>query len=111
MREHGVDLPKPGAGAQLPKGVTRTQYQAALKKCAGGAAFPRPRANSPASRQSLTKSAALTKFAACMRENGVKLAEPNTSGKGPIFKTTGIKTASTQFRAAERKCSAVLRGT
>ncbi len=94
-----------GAGRPaLPKGVTRAQYEAVLKKCGGGAFRGGPRANSPAFRQ------ALVKFAACMRENGVKLPEPNNSGKGPIFDTKGVNTASTQFRAAERKCSASLRG-
>jgi hypothetical protein len=92
-----------GAGSQLPKGVSRAQYEAALKKC-GGSAFRGTRTNNPAFRQ------ALAKFAACMRENGVKLPEPNNSGKGPIFNTTGVDTSSPQFRAAETKCSPSLRG-
>jgi len=94
-----------GIGAQLPKGMTRPQYEAALKKC-GIAIFGRgSRAfNSPARIQ------ALTKFAACMRTNGVSLPAPNASGKGPIFNTKGIDTASAQFRAAQTKCSGELRG-
>ena len=39
-----------------------------------------------------------------MRENGVKIPAPNTSGKGPIFNTKGLDTSSTQFTTAERKC-------
>ena len=121
MAKNGITLPKrapgqrprrPGAGGflgggtgpLLPKGVTRAQYEAVLKKCGGGVFRGGPRANNRAFRQ------ALVKFAACMRENGVKLPEPNNSGKGPIFDTKGIDTASTQFRAAERKCATVLRG-
>ncbi len=119
MAKNGITLPKRapgqrprpgaggflggGAGPQLPKGVTRAQYEAVLKKCGGGV-FRGPRANNRAFRQ------ALVKFADCMRENGVKLPEPNNSGTGPIFNTKGIDTASTQFRAAERKCSTSLRG-
>jgi hypothetical protein len=87
-------------GPQLPKGVTRAQYEAAIKKCGGGAFVGRGgRIESPAFKR------ALTKFAACMRENGVNVPAPNTSGNGPIFDTKGIDTASTQFRAAESKCS------
>ena len=51
---------------------------------------------------------ALSKFAACLRENGVNIPEPNTSGHGPVFNTKGINTASPQFRAATVKCRGVL---
>jgi hypothetical protein len=97
----------PGAGAggpQLPKGVTRAQYEAAIKKCGGGSFAGRgARFDNPAYRT------ALTKFAACMRENGVNVPAPDTSGKGPIFSTKGIDTTSPQFKAAESKCSGDLR--
>jgi hypothetical protein len=88
-----------GGGPPLPAGVTRAQYEAAVKKC-GGAAFggAGSRIKSPAYKQ------AVAKFAACMRENGVKLPEPNTSGNGPIFNTKGVNTASAQFKAAQTKC-------
>jgi hypothetical protein len=95
-----------GAGPVLPKGVSRAQYEAILKKCGGG--FARrfgagtARFNSPEAKK------ALVKFAACMRANGVKVGEPNTSGKGSIFDTKGIDTASTQFTTAERKCQSYL---
>jgi hypothetical protein len=122
LQKNGITLPKrtpgqqrPGgaggflgggaAGPQLPKGVTRAQYEAALKKC-GGNAFAggaRRRFNSP------TFKTALAKFATCMRENGVNIPAPNTSGSGPIFNTKGIDTASTQFKTAETKCSSDLR--
>jgi hypothetical protein len=127
LQKDGIALPKrppgqrPGAGAgrvggflggsagpRLPKGVTRAQYEAAIKKCGGGAfADGRvgARVKSPAFRL------ALTKFAACMRENGVNVPTPNTSGNGPIFSTKGIDTTSAQFRAAEAKCSNDLRST
>jgi hypothetical protein len=95
-----------GAGPVLPKGVSRAQYDAILKKCGGG--FARrfgagtARFNSPEAKK------ALMKFAACMRADGVKIGEPNTSGKGAIFDTKGIDTASTQFTTAERKCQSYL---
>jgi hypothetical protein len=95
-----------GGGLTLPKGVSKAQYEAAIKKCGG---FPRggftggPRGfNSAAGKQ------ALAKFAACMSENGVKIPAPNTSGKGPIFNTKGIDTSSTKFKQAEIKCRSEL---
>ena len=98
----------PGGGAggpQLPKGVTRAQYEAALKKC-GGSSFARcgARLQSPAFK------AALAKFASCMTENGVNVPAPNTSGKGPIFDTKGIDTASAQFRTAESSAAVLCAG-
>jgi hypothetical protein len=85
--------------------VTRAQYEAALKKCGGnnagrggGARF-----SSPAFKT------ALAKFATCLRQNGVNVPTPNTSGNGPVFNTKGIDTSSAQFKAAEVKCQSVLR--
>ena len=93
-----------GAGTpQLPAGVTRAKYEAAVKKC-GGAPFVGAgrRIRSPVVEQ------ALTKFAACMRENGVNVPAPNTSGSGPVFNTKGLNTTSTTFQQAESKCRAIL---
>jgi hypothetical protein len=111
LQRNGIKLPaQRGAGrglflggAQLPPGVTRSQLQAAVGKCLGGrlgrpGAVFRNRSRSPQFRQ------ALSRFAACLRQNGVKVPAPNTSGTVPIFSTKGIDTASPQFRAATRKC-------
>ena len=73
-----------GAGRPLPAGVTRAQYEAALKKCGGRPGGPGRFSNSPARAQ------ALTQFAACMRQNGVNLPPPNTSGNGPVFDTRAL---------------------
>jgi hypothetical protein len=78
--------------------------QEALKKCGGGNFGGGGRFNSS------TSKAALTKFVACMRENGVNLPTPNTSGNGPVFNTTGINTASSTFKSAQAKCQSDLRG-
>jgi hypothetical protein len=87
--------------------VSRTQLEAALRKC--GPLRPvlpgrGARLRNPAYR------AALAKFATCMRENGVNVPPPNTSGNGPIFDTRGIDTASAEFRAARAKCRVDLAG-
>lgn len=120
LQKNGITLPaRPngsggpgflgGGGATLPKGVTRAQYEAALKKCGGGNRFFRQGQgaagfSSPAFRQ------ALTKYAACLRQNGINLPAPNTSARGPIFDTKGINTSSPQFKAATTKCRATLLG-
>jgi hypothetical protein len=95
-------LPGAGAAPQLPSGVTRAQYEAALKKCGGGGFRGGGRLNSPGFKQ------ALPKFAACMRANGVNLPAPNTSGNGPVFNTKGLNTSSAQFRSAQSKCQTIL---
>jgi hypothetical protein len=91
-----------GAAAKLPNGVTRAQFQAALKKC-GGTNFLRRGGSGAGAAQGYAK------FAACMAKNGVKLPQPNTSGKGPIFNTKGIDTTSASFKAADAKCVRELR--
>jgi hypothetical protein len=124
LKKEGITLPpiRPGGGPygppgvlrkttgpRLPKGMTRAQYEAAIKKCGGGSFGRRrffggaARLKNPAFRKGLTR------FSACMRKNGVNLPAPNTSGTGPIFDTKSIDTASAKFKAAERKCSSELR--
>jgi len=117
LKKNGITLPqrtpgqrrRPGGGflgggaaSQLPKGVSRAQYQAALKKCGGGAFTGRLGA-SPVFKE------ALNKFASCMRQNGINLPEPNTSGNGPVFNTKGLDTTSVKFKSAQVKCSVDLR--
>jgi hypothetical protein len=94
-----------GGGFQLPTGVSREKLQAALKKCGGGAGFGGAARGLGGARSTQQ----LTKFAACMRTNGVKLPAPNASGKGPIFDTKGIDTTSAAFKAADAKCMKELR--
>jgi len=90
----------PSGGFKLPKGESAAQLQAALKKCGGGN-FP---AGGAARFRGAGSSKALAKFSSCMRENGVNLPAPNTSGKGPVFDTKGINTSSAAFKSAESKC-------
>lgn len=100
----------PGGGPrslQLPKGVTQAQFQAALKKCGGGGNFPRGGAGGL---NSASARAGLAKYAACLRQNGVDVPAPHTTGKGPVFDTKGIDTSSSKFKAAEKKCQSGLKG-
>ncbi|HEV3093484.1 MAG TPA: hypothetical protein VGY30_03100 [Solirubrobacteraceae bacterium] len=117
LRRNGVNLPtQPGAarglflgGAELPKGVSRAQLQAAMRKCVGGG-FLAGRAGQGRFLRSRSPrfQAALSAFAACLRKNGVAVPTPNTSGNGPVFSTKGIDTASPQFKAATAKCRPAL---
>jgi hypothetical protein len=124
LQKNGVTLPafKPGqhgqpqargpfgagSAARLPKGVTRAQYEAALKKCGGGGNFAGRGGSGGARFKSPAFQAALAKFATCLRQNGVNVPAPNTSGKGPVFDTKGIDTSSAKFKAAEAKCQSDL---
>lgn len=127
LQKSGITLPqRPAGGAtgasgqqgflggaghhfQLPPGVSRTQLEAAMKKCdvhgfpGQGGPSGRPGLANPVFRVNLTK------FAACMRENGIPLSAPNTSGTGSVFNTQGIDTHSSKFMAAFAKCRSVLR--
>ncbi len=118
LSKKGITLPQrsPGAGgflggaggAQLPKGMSRAQFSEALQSCGAGfhggsgsgkgaKGFHNP-LNNPRFH------VVLARFAACLRQQGVNVGEPNTSGKGPIFDTKGINTGSPKFKAATAKC-------
>jgi hypothetical protein len=91
--------------------VSRAQYETILKKCGGGFARGRGSLGKLGSRLATPEAKkALSKFAACMRENGIKIGESNTSGKGSIFNTKGIRTNTAAFATAETKCRSDLRG-
>lgn len=88
--------------------MTAAQYQAVMKKCGGGS-FPHHLGTFKGHAfNSSTFRASLVRFGACLRENGVDVPAPNTSGKGPVFSTKGLDTASPKFKAAETKCRSVL---
>ncbi len=99
--------PAGGGGFTPPPGATSSKTQEAFKKCGGGSFRGFGRGGQ---RNSAAFKASLTKFAACMRENGVNLPTPNTSGKGPVFDTKGIDTSSAAFKSAQSKCASALKG-
>jgi hypothetical protein len=119
LQKQGINLPQAPAGGQpgsepppsggqggfeLPNGVSQAKFQEALKKCGGFPEGPQRGFNSATAR------AGLAKFAACMRDNGVKLPAPNTSSNGPVFNTKGIDTSSAAFKKAQQKCRGNLKG-
>lgn len=111
LQKSGVTLPASGGPSamfrnpQLPKGMTRAQYAEAVRKCGTGLA------GGPAAKRRLSNTRfrqALVVFADCLRQNGVPVPPPNTSGKGPLFDTRGLDTASPKFRQARQKCRSTL---
>lgn len=129
LEKEGVKLPKRPSGSQpggpggapggggfpgggegfrrrLPGGVSSEKLQAALQKCGGSSFAGRHRGffNGSSGKK------ALTEFASCMREHGVSLPAPNTSGKGPVFDTKGLDVGSSKFRSADSKCRSKLPG-
>jgi hypothetical protein len=89
---------------QAPEGVSQAQFEAALKKCGGGKPPQGGAVNSASARASLVK------YAQCLRQNGINVPEPNTTGNGPVFSTKGIDTSSSKFKAAQSKCQSNLKG-
>jgi hypothetical protein len=59
-----------------------------------------------------TNSAAFKKqvkeYAACIRENGYEIAEPNFSGEGPVFEKSESESAA--FKKASAQCQSLLGG-
>jgi hypothetical protein len=50
----------------------------------------------------------LTVYANCLRQNGIKIPPPNTSGKGPLLSLKGVDTKGSQYKAAITKCHPVV---
>jgi hypothetical protein len=120
LQKEGITLPqrKPGTpggflggqGGQLPGGVSRAQLEAAIKKCGGTPGRGLGRGGlGGANLSTPAAQAALATFATCMRQHGVNLPAPNTTGKGPVFNTNGLNAASSQFRSAQTACLPALR--
>jgi hypothetical protein len=116
LQKNGVNLPPPTSGAATThgsSGVPTATLQAALKKCYTRPivpfAGPKRRPASPAIQNPAFK-AALGQFATCLRQKGLNVPAPNTSGNGPILSTKGINTRSPQFASATKACRSVLVG-
>ncbi|MFI0443964.1 hypothetical protein [Actinomadura sp. 6N118] len=105
MRENGVNVPDPKPGTDRRdirlggKGIDRSKLEAAMKKCrpfleAGGRM---PDLKDPKVRD------AATKFAQCMRQNGVNMPDPGPDGSMKIPLGEGISQEKAQ--KARKACS------
>jgi hypothetical protein len=52
--------------------------------------------------------AQIEEYAACVRENGYEIAEPNFSGEGPVFEKSESESAA--FKKASASCETLLKG-
>ena len=67
-----------------------------------GGAGGKPSVNSAAFKKQVKE------YAACVRENGYEIAEPNFSGEGPVFEKSESESAA--FKKASAKCQSLLGG-
>jgi hypothetical protein len=51
----------------------------------------------------------LGRYGECLRQNGIKIPAPNTSGTGPVINFKGIHAGSRQLSEAQTKCRPVKR--
>jgi hypothetical protein len=123
LAKKGITLPEkhPLADAHLPSGMSHAQLYEEVQRCAGGLLPPGrghfhrfPGAAGPKGFHNPFNNprfhTVLARFSACLRQHGIDVGEPNTSGKGPIFDTKGINTGSPQFKAATAECRSTLLG-
>jgi hypothetical protein len=101
LQRNGVTLSRQDF-QHLPRGVNREKYEAALRKC--GLHLRSARSLLAEKFRNPVFTHAVTAFAACLREHGINIPAPNTSGAPPIFNTRGIDTGSPQFASAVAKC-------
>ena len=67
-----------------------------------GGAGGKPSMNSTAFKKQVKE------YAACVRENGYEIAEPNFSGEGPVFEKSESESAA--FKKASASCESLLKG-
>jgi hypothetical protein len=87
----------PGPGGRRSN---NPKLRAAFKACGATAGF-RGRGNFRPS------SAAITKFASCVKQHGYTLPKPNLTGKGPVYPVSIERNA--KFQSASRSCQSMLR--
>jgi hypothetical protein len=109
----GASTPSAGATASAAAGApARPSTSATPSTSTAAPGAGRVGASSSAQASRVLRSSrfheALVRFAACLRQNGIDVGEPNTSGKGPLLDTKGLSTGSPRFKTAAAKCRAVL---
>lgn len=112
MRENGVrEFPDPNASGEFAYGIklgsSLDPSSAAWKKAIGACKDLQPPGWMGNGKQSSTSREARLKFAACMRENGVK-DFPDPTDNGPLINVEGAQ-SKPGFTAAMQKCRDILR--
>jgi hypothetical protein len=86
-------------GMRVPRGATRPQFEAALKKCGlNGIQVQGAPITDPVFRHRILR------LAVCLRRSGFRIPAPNMSGRGAVFDTRDIDIASARWRSAKRFC-------
>jgi hypothetical protein len=108
MRAHGVDVPDPdpngGGGIRINAGKgTRAKVEAAQQACKqylpnGG----EPPSLSPQEMEQLRK------FAKCMRDHGINVADPDPANPG--IRINGAGPGDPKFKAAQDACQSLMPG-
>jgi hypothetical protein len=119
LKEAGVELPSGGPpeggappqgfeGGQPPEGgQPGGEMQEAIEKC--GIEIPQGGPGGANPPNSAEYKSTVRAYAACVRENGYELPEPNLSGNGPVFKPSEVDQSNPKFAAASKKCQSKLR--
>jgi hypothetical protein len=128
MRQHGVNLPDPGANGAFinssgtggtngspqstggPKGIDpqSSQFQAAQNACKQY----QPNGAQGADRPSQQQLDAMAKFAQCMRQHGIPMQDPKASGGGISIEASpgSVDPGSDQFKQAQQACQHLMPG-
>lgn len=120
MREHGIDVPDPEIdengrvrvmiqARRAAEGVQDEAFEKAREECGTpfGDAGPPPLTDEQREEMQET----MLEFAACMREHGVDMPDPDFSGEGQRFRfggQTGIDPDSSTFQKAQEACQEIL---
>ncbi len=111
MREHGVNLPDPGANSgpvQLNVDpATMDAAQNACKSLLKGQDLSKPSAADQARMRD-----ALVKFSECMRAHGINMPDPEFNGNGATIRAgdSSIDPNSAEFQTAQKACQKNLPG-
>ncbi len=117
LKEKGVELPEPGAGGAPPEGFEGGEPPQGGEPPAGfeggemnakafeecGVEMPQGKPGGP-NVDSAAFQKQIKEYAACVRENGYDLPEPNLSGEGPVFSESEVDQSDPKFKEASEAC-------
>lgn len=87
---------------QMPENVRKAFQACGVQPPSRGSAGSPPSVNSAAFRQSVSR------YVACVKQNGYDLPAPNLSGNGPIFDESKVNRDDPKFQSASQKCQQLL---
>jgi hypothetical protein len=87
---------------RLPENVRKAFQACGVDPPTFSSGGPPPNVNSGAYRASVTR------YVACVKQNGYDLPAPNLSGKGPIFDESKVNRDDPKFQAASQRCQHLL---